>query len=141
MLGFIENDKILYAVIIVACLVAVYIIVYNDFDQEKSIGEMYFLDYPSIISQNQSTDFSLLILNHGDISRNYVITVFLDNVKQKSTDITVGSDDQFTYADSISSLEIGSHRIKVELYDKDLSFTTHGSKLIPYYIFFNVDVI
>ncbi len=143
MFSFIDDEKIIYAAIIIACLAVVYVTAYHDFNYEGSVGEMYFLNYPDIISQNQSVDFSLLILNHDNTNKNYIITVFLDNIRQRSTDVFLSPSSQLTLTDSISSdnLEVGGHRIKVELYDKNLLFTTHGSKAIPYYIFFNVDVI
>lgn len=141
-LNLIDDERVFYVAIVLSCVVAVYVTAYHDFDQNKATAEMYFINYPESVSQNQSVEFSFIILNHDDRNRNYTISIFLDDVKQKSMDVTIGSNNQFISIESLgNNLGKGEHRVGVQLYDKELPFTSHGSKSIPYYIFFIVDVV
>ena len=137
-----KYESLLYALIVLSCLIAVWMFLSADLSPDRSTFEMYFKNYPSQISEGQNLSFSILLkVNNSD--NPLTITVYFDDVNQKEMEIVnpccATIESGFSLENEFKKGE--EHTVSVKLFDESKSYYQLGSNSLPYYIFFKVKVV
>ena len=137
-----NHEFVLYFSIVLACILAVYIMLSTDLNPNRSSFDMYFTHYPEQIKEGQNLSFSLAI-NINDSLAPLTLSVLFDGIEQENMSIVNPSLSAITLNLSLeNNFKAGErHEITVNLYDEAKTYHQYGSPSKPYYIFFRVDVV
>jgi len=134
------NEILLYSAILVACVLAVFIMLATDLNPKRSSFDMYFSDFPKQIKDGQSISFSVVI-DAYDSQTPLTLSILLDGIEQNNMTLAnqLSGELDFTVDKDFKTGE--THEVMVSLYDGAKTYHEYGSASTPYYIFFRVDVI
>jgi hypothetical protein len=134
------NEILLYSAILVACILAVFIMLATDLNPKRSSFDMYFSDFPKQIREGQSISFSVVI-DANDSQTPLTLSILLDGVEQKNMTLANRLSDKLNFTIDKDFKTGETHEVMVSLYDGAKTYHEYGSASTPYYIFFRVDVV
>ncbi len=134
------NEILLYSAIIVACILAVFIMLSTDLNPKRSSFEMYLSDFPKQIKDGQSISFSVVI-DADEPTTPLTLSILLDGVEQDNRTISSQPPGKLDFTIDNEFRTGETHEVMVSLYDKAKTYHEYGSASTPYYIFFRVDVV
>ena len=137
-----DYDNILYALIIVSCLIVTWLFLSVNFNPDRATFELYFKNYPSQISEGQNLSFSVMLSVNNSNNPLTVIVSFDSEVQREMKIVNPccsAVEADFNLENSFRSGE--EHTIAVNVFDKGKVYTQLGSASKPYYISFRVKIV
>jgi len=134
------QEKILYTIILLGSLASVILLINTDLNPSSSSYEAYFTNYPTQIKEGENVSFSV-VLQANDSQSFLTVTVYFDEAPQKTIKVMPSGDYKMSFNMQNDFKAGETHKVSVKIYDEKQPYNKYGSVLLPYYIFFRVDIV
>lgn len=140
---FAFKEEWFFAVLVLAACACITLVALNgEFGLRKPAYSLSLEQYPVQVKLGEPVAFTVQFEGSNAPATAYTTDFYLDTTLLKSTNVTIAPEKPLRLTESVQQdFRNGVHRVRVDVYNPDQNYNSYGSRMKPYYVYFEFTVL